>query len=208
MPFKDADVDNLITFIITISGAVVGGAIAGHYSFKATKDAHENQKRIADENERNIITSLLQSIHDEIETVFDNYHENMGVKLESLEENTPLLFYYPLVSDFFPVYNGNTFLLGRIKDNDLRKSIIKTYTLAKGLIDSYRMNNDLLQKYEHWDGVYSETQLQVHKDKAIVQYGALIAYAKALKLQHFKLKENVKQTVRILMKNGVLNEAK
>ncbi|EQB1793098.1 hypothetical protein ACYCW3_005077 [Klebsiella quasipneumoniae] len=200
--------NNLITFIITIAGAVVGGAIAGYYSFKATKEAHENQKRIADENERNIITSLLQSIHDEIETVFDNYHENMGVKLESLEENAPLLFYYPLVSDFFSVYNGNTFLLGRIKDNDLRKSIIKTYTLAKGLIDSYRMNNDLLQKYEHWDGVYSETQLQVHKDKAIAQYGALVAYAKTLKLQHIKLKDNVKLTVRILMKNGVLNEAK
>ncbi|KAB2165582.1 MULTISPECIES: hypothetical protein [Enterobacteriaceae] len=200
--------NNLITFIITIAGAVVGGAIAGYYSFKATKEAHENQKRIADENERNIITSLLQSIHDEIETVFDNYHENMGVKLESLEENAPLLFYYPLVSDFFSVYNGNTFLLGRIKDNDLRKSIIKTYTLAKGLIDSYRMNNDLLQKYEHWDGVYSETQLQAHKDKAIAQYGALVAYAKTLKLQHLKLKDNVKLTVRILMKNGVLNEAK
>lgn len=200
--------NNLITFIITIAGAVVGGAIAGYYSFKATKEAHENQKRIADDNEKNIITSLLQSIHDEIETVFDNYHENIGVQLESLDENRPLLFYYPLVSDFFPVYNGNTFLLGRIKDNDLRKSIIKTYTLAKGLLDSYRMNNDLLQKYEHWDGVYLETQLPVHKDKSITQYGALIAYAKNLKSQHVKLKESVKNTVRILMKNGVLNENK
>lgn len=200
--------NNLITFIITIAGAVVGGAIAGYYSFKATKEAHENQKIIADENERNIVTSLLQSIHDEIETVFDNYHENIGVKLESLEEDAPLLFYYPLVSDFFPVYNGNTFLLGRIKDNDLRKSIIKTYTLAKGLIDSYRMNNDLLQKYEHWSGVYSETQLKVHQDKSFAQYRALVTYAQTLKLQHIKLKENVKNTVRILMKNGVLNEAK
>jgi len=201
-------VNNLITFIITIAGAVVGGAIAGYYSFKATKEAHENQKRIADENEKNIITSLLQSIHDEIETIFDNYHENMGVRLESLEDNTPLLFYYPLVSDFFTIYNGNAFLLGRIKDNDLRKSIIKTYTLAKGLIDSYRMNNDLLQKYEHWEGIYAETQLQIHKDKAIAQYGSLIAYAKVLKSQHINLKENVKNTVRILIKNGVLNEVK
>ncbi|AVR01569.1 hypothetical protein [Pluralibacter gergoviae] len=200
--------NNLITFIITIAGAVVGGAIAGYYSFKATKEAHENQKRIADENEKNIITSLLQSIHDEIETIFDNYHENMGVRLESLEDNTPLLFYYPLVSDFFTIYNGNAFLLGRIKDNDLRKSIIKTYTLAKGLIDSYRMNNDLLQKYEHWEGIYAETQLQIHKDKAIAQYGSLIAYAKVLKSQHINLKENVKNTVRILIKNGVLNEVK
>lgn len=200
--------NSFVTFIITIAGAVVGGAIAGYYSFKATKEAHENQKKISDDNEKNIITSLLQSIHDEIETIFDNYHENMGAKLESLEDNTPLLFYYPLVSDFFSVYNGNTFLLGRIKDNDLRKSIIKTYTLAKGLVDSYRMNNDLLQKYEHWDGVYAETQLQVHKDKAIAQYGALITYAKTLKLQHANLKENVKNTTRILIKNGVLNEAK
>jgi hypothetical protein len=109
---------------------------------------------------------------------------------------------------FLVVYNGNTFLLGRIKDNDLRKSIIKTYTLSKGMVDSFRMNNDLIQKFEHWNSVYTETNLQVHLDKAIAQRQALVEYAKTLKAQHFILKENVKSTIRALMKSGVLSEAK
>lgn len=197
-----------ITFITTIIGAIIGGLIAGYYSSRATKTAHQNQKELADENEAHIIRSLLQAIHDELETVFDNYQENMGHRIESLNDGGAILFYYPLVSDFFSVYNGNTFLLGRIKDNDLRKNIIKTYTLGKGMIDSFRMNNDLLQKYEHWDAVYSETKLQVHLDKAVAKHQELVEYAKALKQQHFTLKENIKNTLRSLVKSGVLNEVK
>ena len=78
----------------------------------------------------------------------------MGARVESLKEGEPLLVYYPLVSDFFTVYNGNSFLIGRIPYNDLRKQIIKTYTLAKGMADSFRMNNDLNQKFENWQQIF------------------------------------------------------
>lgn len=205
---KDPIVSNLITFIITIVGAIVGGLLAGYYSYKATKQSHENQVKITEENEKLIISSLLQAIHDELDTVFENYQENMGNKIESLDYDQPLLFYYPLISDFFTVYNGNSFLIGRIKDNDLRKSIIKTYTLGKGMIDSFRFNNELLNKYEHWEFVFAETQSEIHKDKAVAHYNSLIEYAKTLKKQHIALKENIKSTTRTLIKNGVLNEVK
>ncbi|WP_145585663.1 hypothetical protein [Yersinia rochesterensis] len=197
----------LTTFFITLASAVVGGIIAGYYSFKATKEAHQNQKKVADENEKLIIKSLLQAIHDELETVFDRYQETMGSKIESLEKNTPLMMYYPLVSDFFTVYNGNSFLIGRIKDNDLRKSIIKTYTLAKGMVDSFRMNNDILQKYEHWSFVYAETKEDIHRDRINAYYLSLVNYADTLRSIHNDLKVNLKMTTRTLIKNGVLSEA-
>lgn len=196
-----------VTFVTTVIGAIVGGLIAGYFSSKATKDAHANQKSISQENEAQIIRSLMQALHDELETIFDNYQENMGNRLESLNDGQPLNFYYPLVSDFFAVYNGNTFLLGRIKDNDLRKSIIKTYTLGKGMVDSFRMNNELVQKFEHWDSVYAETQSKVHLERALAHHQGLIEYAKVLKLQHATLKQNVHATLRTLRKNGVLSEA-
>lgn len=200
--------NGLLAFLTTITGAIIGGLLAGYYSFRATKEAHKNQTELAQKNESQIIRSLLQALHDELETVFENYHEHMGSRVESLDEGQPLAYYYPLVSDFFSVYNGNTFLLGRIQDNDLRKSIIKTYTLGKGMIDSFRMNNDLIQKFEHWDAVYAETKSQFHLDKALAHRQALVEYAKVLKTQHYILKENVKGTIRLLMKNGVLNEMK
>jgi hypothetical protein len=93
--------DGILAFITTIIGAIIGGLLAGYYSFKATKEAHQNQKVLAEDNEAQIIRSLLQALHDELETVFENYHENMGSRLESLDEGQPLAFYYPLVSDFF-----------------------------------------------------------------------------------------------------------
>jgi len=197
---------NILTFIITLAGAIVGGLIAGYYSLKATKEAHRHQKNLAEENEKLIISSLLQAIHDELETIFDRYQDSMGNRLESLNDGEPLNFYYPVVSDFFTVYHGNSFLLGRIKDNDLRKSIIKTYTIAKGLVDSFKLNNDLVQKADHWELIYSETQLPVHRDRFNSQCQTLCVYAKSLKEIHFELKANVKSTLRMLMKNGVLSE--
>ena len=66
-----------VTFLTTVIGAIVGGLIAGYFSSKATKDAHANQKSISQENETQIIRSLMQALHDELETIFDNYQETL-----------------------------------------------------------------------------------------------------------------------------------
>lgn len=191
-----------------ITGAVLGGLITGYFALKTTKKAHENQLEQVTQNEKKLIQGLLQAIHDEVETVFERYQENMGAKLESLKDGEALLLYYPLVSDFFTVYNGNSFLIGRIPDNDLRKQIIKTYTMAKGMVDSYRMNNDLNQKFEHWHQVFQESKNEIHQQKAAAQFGALVEYAKTLKKNHQEVKTEIAQLLRTLRKYGVLSETR
>lgn len=186
--------------------SVIGGLIAGFFSLFATKIAFNNQKNQSEKNEKIIINSLLQAIHDELETVYERYQETMGARLESLRENEPLNFYYPLVSDFFSVYNGNTFLIGRINNNDLRKQIIKTYTLSKGMVDSFRLNNDLVHKFEYANKLHDETKQEVHKQHAFAHYNSLIAYAITLKQGHNALKHEVSNLLRTLRKNGVLSE--
>jgi len=195
-----------ITFGSAISGAVVGGVIAGYFAIKATSKSFEHQKTQTEENESKLIMGLLQSIHDEIETVHERYQETMGAKLESLPDGEALAFYYPLVSDFFTVYNGNSFLIGRIPDNDLRKQIIKTYTLAKGMVDSFKLNNDLVGKFEYSNKIFEETQLDVHRQHTAAHFESLIKYAKTLKSGHCELKKEVSNLLRELRKNGVLNE--
>ena len=194
------------TFGSAITGAVIGGLITGYFALRSADKNYKNQLKQTRENEEKLIQGLLQAIHDEIETVFERYQETMGARLESLKEGEPLLFYYPLVSDFFTVYNGNSFLIGRIPDNDLRKQIIKTYTLAKGMIDSFRMNNDLNQKFEYWHQVFQESKIEVHQQKAAAHYGALVEYAKNLKLGHQQIKLESSQLLRSLRKHGVLSE--
>ncbi|MGD0399973.1 MAG: hypothetical protein ABSC04_13760 [Syntrophobacteraceae bacterium] len=193
-------------FGTAISGALIGGLTTGTFALISTQKAHRNQLKQVAQNEEKIIKALLQALHDELETVFDRYQEAIGSMLESLKDGEPLLMYYPLVSDFFTVYNGNSFLIGRISDNDLRKQIIKTYTLAKGMADSLRMNNDLNQKYEYWHQIFQESQSEVHKQKVIAHFGVLIEYAKKLKIGHQQVKTEAAQLLRSLRKQGVLTE--
>ncbi len=195
-----------IPFASAIGGAIIGGLITGFFALKATDISFRNQRRHVDENEKKIIQGLLQAIHDEIETIYDRYQETMGSRIETLKENEPLNFYYPLVSDFFTVYNGNSFLIGRIPDNDLRKQIIKAYTLTKGMVDSFRLNNDLVGKFEIANKIFQETANEIHKQHAAAQYGALVNYAKTLKDTHQSLKQEANQLLRVLRKHGVLSE--
>lgn len=194
------------SFGSAISGAVVGGMIAGFFALRSTQKSFDNQREHADENEEKLIAGVLQSIHDEIETVMDRYQETMGSRIESLGKEEALAFYYPLVSDFFTVYSGNSFLIGRIPDNDLRKQIIKTYTLAKGMVDSFRLNNDLVAKWEFAEKLYAESNSDIHKEQAIAHYGSLVDYADVLKESHKSLKGEVATLLRELRKTGVLNE--
>ncbi len=194
------------TFLSAISGAVIGGILTGFFTLKATNKTYEHQKAHAKENEEQLIQGLLQSIHDEIETVFERYQDSMGSRLELLKADEALIFYYPLVSDFFSVYNGNSFLIGRIPNNDLRKKIIKTYTLSKGMVDSFRLNNDLVGKWEFAHKLYAESQSDVHKQQALAHYQALVEYAVTLKEMHNLLKAELNSLLRELRKAGVLDE--
>ena len=179
-----------------------------HWIFLAQSNSktYENQVKHAGENETKLIKGILQAIHDEIETVYERYQDTAGSRLESLNENEPLAIYYPLVSDFFTIYNGNSFLIGRIPDNDLRKQIIKTYTLAKAIVDSFRLNNDLVNKFELANKIYQETQQDVHKQQATAHYASLIDYTKTLKESHKNLKQECNHLLRTLRKHGVLSE--
>lgn len=198
---------DLTTFGSAITGAIVGGLITGYFALRSTQKSFDHQREQADANEAKLIKGLLQAIHDEIETISDRYQDTMGARLDSLSEGQALAFYYPLVSDYFTVYNGNSFLIGRIPDNDLRKQIIKTYTLAKGMVDSFRLNNDLVQKFEHSNKVFEETKHDVHKQHAVAHFKSLVDYAKTLKLAHQNLKQEISNLLRALRKHGVLNEA-
>lgn len=195
-------------FGAAIAGAVVGGAITGFFTLRATKQEHRNTVRLQQQKETDVLSGLLQAIHDEVETIWDRYQDGMGVHLEALPDNQPLLMYYPVVQDYFTIYNSNAFLIGRIEDHDIRKEIVSLYTTAKALVDSYRLNNDLVQKFEYWDVLFQESQKDVHKNKAKAHYGSLIDYAKTIRKQHVSLKEKVAKLLRTLHKSGVLADKK
>ncbi|MGW8168485.1 MAG: hypothetical protein ACWGHH_00515 [Sulfurovaceae bacterium] len=190
----------ILSGIIGICGAIVGSIVGGLFTLRAVEKSFEKQQIQAKGDEKKIIQSLFQAIHDEIESVYDRYQETMGTELENLVEGQALNFYYPIISDYFSVYNGNTFLIGRITDNDLRKHIISTYTHLKGMVDSFRLNNDLVQKFEHSNNIFSETQQEVHKQHSVAYLNSLSDYAKILKTGHYELKQEIENLLISLKK--------
>lgn len=195
----------LSSFSSAIIGAIIGGLITGFFTIKSTNNSFDNQKKQSEESEKAIIKGLLQSIHDEVDSIYERYHESMGILIESLEDDKPLAVYYPLSSDFFTVYNGNSFLIGRIQDHSLRKQIIRTYTIAKGIVDSFKMNNELVAKFEISNKIFQETNSEVHKNQANTQYFYLVEYAKVLKEAHIKLKNEVNHLLEKIKKQGILD---
>ncbi len=133
-----------MSFWSAIIGGLTGGIVTGIFTILAVYIIYKKEKEKIKEQEESLIKSLLQSIHDELETLWDIYQKEIGTYLESLQENKPLLHIYVITHDYFTVYHSNSFLIGKIKNNDLRKRIITTYTIAKGLIDSYKLNNELV----------------------------------------------------------------
>lgn len=187
------DLDILIS---TGVGALVGSVL----TLVATLISHYLQCSNQKKKENALIHGFLQSIHAEIETLWDVYQDGMGNHIEVLEDGQPLNYYYPITQEYFAVYATNAILIGKVKDHDLRKNIISTYTKAKGLIDSYRMNNDLVHKYEQSYWRFHETDATIHKANMKAHHQSLVKYAKELKETHHAVKGKVQDLLRELKK--------
>jgi len=172
----------------------------------ATRISYKNQIKQAQENDEKLIKSLLQSIHDEINIIYEIYQDSIGKIIDNLPKGAPLDGYYPLESEYFTVYNGNSCLIGRITDNDLRKQIIKTYTLAKGMVDALRQNNNFIEKREIAYKLSIDTKDKEHKEYFNNHTTQLIKYAKIIKDSHKSFKDSVSELFEKLRKNGVSNE--
>ena len=188
------------TLISTAVGALIGSAL----TLIAAVLTHQLDLRRQKDREKRLLHGLLQAIHDEIETLWDQYINGIGNHLEVLLDGQPLLLYYPATQDYFTIYSGNASFIGQIQNNDLRKAIVTTYSKGRAILDSYRMNNEILQKYEHWSWMHHETQNLVHKAKAEAEHTSLVCYAHTLKNYHQNLKERIQTLLRMLRKEGVL----
>ncbi len=190
----------------SLVSAIIGGLIAGGFALLATHISYKNQIKQAQENDEKLIKSLLQSIHDEIETIYEIYQDSIGEKIDSLNEGEALNVYYPIESDYFTVYRSNCFLIGRITDNDLRKQIIKTYTLAQGMVDAFHQNSAFVEKRVDAYELFIGTQDEVHKTYFQEHDNQLVEYAKIIKESHMSFKQEISELFKKLRKNGVSNE--
>lgn len=190
----------------TLLSSGVGALIGSALTLVATYIAHRLQLSVQDKKDAQHLKGLLQSIHDEIETLWDAYMGSAGAHVEALPDGEPVAIYWPITQDYFIIYSANANSIGRVRDHDLRKAIVVAYTKAWGLIDSFRMNNELVHKFEYTTLLYQESKNPVHQAHANAHRQNLVRYAAQLKQRHNDLKAIVSDLLRRLRKEGVLTD--
>lgn len=179
----------------TLVGALIGAWIGGKFTLTAVEKTHKRNIATQKANQERIINNFLQAIHDEVDTLWNNYNSMAGVTIGNLKDGDALTIYYPIPLDIFTIYNGNSSLIGSVQDSELRKAIITTYGNARSLIESHRLNNEFVQKYEYWERLYTANPPD---DKSYIfppnlddSFRILQDYAKIIKKRHEDVKESV-----------------
>jgi hypothetical protein len=130
-------VDILLTSIVSLLAAMIGGWIAGKYALRAQKQAAEDQRQRDVEAERRIINSALQAIGTELTVLKADFLDRLQQVYDGREDLRERGFEIrgPLSRNYFAVFQSNSAILGKIGDKDLREKIIRVYGSSKSLFD-------------------------------------------------------------------------
>jgi hypothetical protein len=130
-------VEILLTCLVSLLAAIVGGWIAGRYALRAQKQAAEDQLKRDIEAERRTINSVLQAIGTELSVLKADFLDRLQQVYDGREDVHERGFQIrgPLSRNYFAVFESNAAMLGKIGDKDLRAKIIRVYGSAKSLFD-------------------------------------------------------------------------
>ena len=196
----------LISILGALGAAIAGGLLVGHFQKKAVQQEHQNAMDRQESEEKTQVHSFLEGIHGEIECLWNFYQQRVGTLLENLNPGDPFLVYFFANKDYFPVFTSNAHLLGKIKDSGLRRTIIQTYTAAKGLLDTYSTNNYFLQLRDHYDALYNQTQQPAIQQTALAWLNGLKDYAPKLRQAHDESKQSTDDLIAKLKAIGIPNQ--
>jgi hypothetical protein len=165
--------------------AVIGAVIGGGATVWAQITSARIQRKREEIAEATLIRGFIQSIADEINSVWNRYNVEIGPHLKGLPDDQ-VARVFPLHQSYFVVFDSNASLVGRIPDKELRERIISTYVEAKVYVDLMDYYERLLVNANPNLPAYilSHDDAQRHLD--------IVAYSKQLKLAHVMLEAKVK----------------
>lgn len=187
----------------SIIGALIGGGLAALAAYWSVRATQRGEAVARAKSEQETVRALLCAFREELTAIFQRYNDTAAPDLEALAQNQPFLYVYPVVNDFFTIYNSNARFIGRIPDDRVRAQVVKTYVLAKGQVDSFRMNNVLVDKFERASAMFNETKKPEHQAFAQAAYQQLVSYAPVLKAGNNEVKQAYQQLMTLLPKGSV-----
>lgn len=192
----DAVIPGLVSGLIT--GACMWAALVLQYRHERDMQARQEDAQV---------NAFVHAVLVEVETLWDSYYEGAGKKLEALEKGKAFMYFYPISQDYFTVYNGNAFLVGKIRHSRLRRAVVETYTKARGLIDGFTLNNDMVQKWNHLDLMRQDSQNPMLIHMMWMQEQSIVHHAVKLREIHRQTKESLEHLLLIAKTSGLKETA-
>jgi hypothetical protein len=143
--------------------AVIGAVIGGGATVWAQARSADNQRRERVKAEADLIRGFVQSIADELKTVWERQSREIGPHLKSRAKDQAVRP-FPVHQSYFIVFDTNASLVGRIPDRELREQIITTYVEAKRFVDSLQYYERTHNEYYQYFSNLTDEELkhQVH----------------------------------------------
>ncbi|MDW2170145.1 hypothetical protein R7Z48_11970 [Vibrio sp. 1567] len=190
----------------SIVGSGILGSLVG--AFVAIFSVYVSHKLNVGKDEKAQTLALLnykQALHDELDVFWKAYKQGIGNKLSISGDNFILNEFYPEIDAPFAIYEGNVGLLGKIKDPDLRRLIVKAYSEIKALLAQLSLHNQLLLKYEeaHWKNAENSNEHTQAKYESIKD--SVYASTKILASKHKESELSVEKLLREFNKHDVLS---
>jgi hypothetical protein len=190
-------VSSAITWIVPLVASLIGGGMA----LLGVLFTHGLDLRKHKRAEEQALHNLYRAILVEFSAFWEWYQEGQGRTLESLEEGEPLRAYVAATQEYFSVYRGNSILIGRIRDDELRDILVKTYVRIQALMDAYQLYGDFLEKHQECEWSAGENGNEAHKLRARTGSLMAVGYSVALKQKHDIVKQNVHRLIELLEQN-------
>lgn len=147
-PMQDLSVwkDIVIPLVSSLIGSIVGGLVAFLTSRHALNTSHANALNLQERARREAVRGFILGIHTEIRSLLETYQEEWIEDIKSLRPGDPFEYTYPITQTYFAVFESGASVVGQIPDDELRSTIIRIYTAARGIIDTHLYNNKLIEE--------------------------------------------------------------
>jgi hypothetical protein len=152
--------------LIAVTGALLAARSAYRNASKIQFEEAERQRLRERAAERERVTGVLHAIREELIQLWLMMAEDIAKPIETLDPKKKLLPYWPCYQSYFSIFDSNVAEIGRVENEILRTSLVRTFMLAKRLIDQYQNYNRIEDKMTARDsqplGVPADTTYARH----------------------------------------------
>ena len=161
-----------------LSASIISALIVGVFALAGVYFTLQGHRQLEKGRQEEIIRGVLESLYEELKVFHkqlnssdlkNSWNKFQDVKFwaslpDFKEDDKPIFFgYFPTSVDFSIIYRSNADLIGRVKNSDLRREIVRNYTFIHILLESYRKNETLFDRcteaYDKGEGKFGRSLL-------------------------------------------------